>query len=71
MKDLIKIAEGQVDILRDIQTSALNDEEIVVRASSEMRTWCCFIKEIKELEIQKNLFIKQQEKMCKSKKTIL
>lgn len=65
MKDLIEIAEEQIGKLRDIQISDFIDEEIVVRTSSEMRMWCCFIKEFKEFEIQKKLFIKQQEKMCK------
>lgn len=65
MKDLIKIAEEQMETLRNMQTSAFDEDEIVVRVSSEIRMWCCFIKEFKEFEIQKKIFIKQQEQMCK------
>lgn len=43
MKDLIKVAEEQIDTLRDIQTSGLTDEEILIEASTEIRNWCEFL----------------------------
>ena len=40
MNDLIKVAEEQIDTLRDIQTSELTDEEVLIKTSVEIRNWC-------------------------------
>ena len=40
MDDLIKVAEEQIDTLRDIQTSGLTDEEVLIKSSVEIRNWC-------------------------------
>lgn len=66
MKNLISIAEDQIDKLKESQSLLLEDNENLIRSSIQIREWCCFIKKFKEFEIQKNLLIKQQEKMCKS-----
>ena len=44
MKDLVKVAEEQIDTLRDIQTSGLTNEDTLIKSSVEIRNWCVFIK---------------------------
>lgn len=46
MKDLVKLAEEQIDTLRDIQTSGLTNEDVLIKSSVEIRNWCLFIKSL-------------------------
>lgn len=58
MKALIKIAEEQIEMLKEIQfNDVLDNNEIEV--SREIRNWCEFIR---VLELQKNIENKVQSK---------